>query len=178
MQGLLNGIASLFIAALILVGFKGKLVLSQPQVTQTLQEVVASPTPTPSPSLTPTITPSTQPAYSVSVEDQAAWGENRFEFNAQIKNLSVKPHITNLAFYECVFVDSTSTTCKGHLQKAEVGFKRALSISDSTIAKFRVAQASYDRGRAAYGKSDWMHQHRDTSGETNTQTMSGVKIVS
>lgn len=136
-------------------------------------------TSTPTSTAIPTKTPIPQPAYSVTVPNQAILGENGFNFSAQVKNVSVKPYITDLGFYECLFTDSTNTNYKGKLGGANVHFDKALLPSGVTNAEFKnVGQAYLDIGASAnYGTSYLTYKYRDANGDTITKTINGLKIV-
>lgn len=124
---------------------------------------------------TSTETPIPQPAYSVTILSQPILGGYGFSFTAQIRNVSVKPYITDLGFLDCIFIDSTNTTYKGTLN-AGIRFDKALLPSQSKNAEFKDTSAMYLNNGAHL--SDFTYQSRNADGEIVTKSIKGLKIVS
>jgi len=93
------------------------------------------------------IQPTTQKTirYSVKVESSSKVmpiSPNDVKYKVKIENISTEPYITNFAFYECEFKDSTNQMYKGKLM-TETKFDKAVLIGESQTISI-TSQANLD----------------------------------
>jgi len=82
-----------------------------------------------------------EPQYSVEIKEPPTLNYLGFTIQATIKNISVKPYITNFGFYECNFIDGKNNKYSGNHISTETIFNPAILpdksqdfvIKDATI---------------------------------------------
>lgn len=65
------------------------------------------------------------PQYSITIKETPTLNYLGFTFKVVIKNISVKPYITNFGIYECNFIDSENNNYAGSIY-AETAFSQAV----------------------------------------------------
>lgn len=103
------------------------------------------------------------PVYAATVLSKPNFGDvetmsstqssGRLNFPVELKNVSVKPYITNFAFSDCQYLDTKGNSHQIYLQNADVRFDKAVlpgATANFTIKSERIGivlqQCSYDSG--------------------------------
>lgn len=115
-----------------------------------------------------------EPQYSVEIKETPALNYLGFTFKATIKNISVKPYITNFGFFECNFVDSKNNVYSGHLPTG-TAFNQAVlpnKSQDFVIKDVNVNIPSLDNTLEGLKKCSY-----DDKGKNQCNLITNLKII-
>jgi len=142
--------------------------------------LITTETPPSQRALNPTITPSLTPKYSVTISGKPIASAHGFSFEITLKNVSIKPYITNFAFYECEFKDSENNSYKGSMMDEKV-LDKAILPGESATINFNDANTTIknlERRDDSSADEKWLKCAYNEDGQYSCNSIQGMRITS